>query len=146
MSPSERSQHPLTSHVSGIREIREREFNPSTCEVASSGNARGKANIASRGFVKGRCQGWIPQHASGEVTEESEPSIGRRARVTRSSLSRIQTSGVRGGSLLTSRVAKSREDQNHLSEEDRWQRLRDLTNSEVRKVKAQELGAPSHEW
>jgi hypothetical protein len=47
---------------------------------------------------------------------------------------------------LTSRVAKSREDQNHLSEEDRWQRSRDLANSEVRKVRAQELGAPSREW
>jgi hypothetical protein len=47
---------------------------------------------------------------------------------------------------LTSRVAKSREDQNHLSEEDRWQRSRDLVNSEVRKVRAQELGAPSREW
>jgi hypothetical protein len=30
--PSERSQHPLTSRVSGIREIREREFNPSTAK------------------------------------------------------------------------------------------------------------------
>jgi hypothetical protein len=84
--------------------------------------------------------------ASGEVAEESEPSVGRRTRVARSSLSRIQTSGVRGGSLLTSRVAKSREDQNRLSEEDRWQRSRDLANSEVRKVRAQELGAPSREW
>jgi hypothetical protein len=59
--PSERSQHPLTSRVSRIREIREREFNPSTREVASNENARRKVNIASRGFVKGRCQRWTPQ-------------------------------------------------------------------------------------
>jgi hypothetical protein len=31
-----------------------------------------------------------------------------------------------------SRVAKLREDQSHPSEEDRWQRSRDLVNSEVR--------------
>jgi hypothetical protein len=61
MSPSERSQHPLTHRFSGIREIREREFNPSTCEVASSENVRGKDNIASWDFVKGRCQGWMTQ-------------------------------------------------------------------------------------
>jgi hypothetical protein len=45
-----------------------------------------------------------------------------------------------------SRVAKSREDQDRPSEEDRWQRSRDLVNSEVRKVRAQRLGAPSREW
>jgi hypothetical protein len=38
------------------------------------------------------------------------------------------------------------EDQDHPSEEDRWQRSRDLANSEVRKVRAQRLGAPSREW
>jgi hypothetical protein len=43
-------------------------------------------------------------------------------------------------------VVKSREDHNRLSAKDRWQRLRDLANSEVRKVRAQELGAPSREW
>jgi hypothetical protein len=52
MSPSERSQHALTSRVSGIHEIREREFNPSTCKVTSSENTRGKADIASQGFVR----------------------------------------------------------------------------------------------
>jgi hypothetical protein len=62
----------------------------------------------------------------------------------RSSLSGIQTSGVKGGSLLTSRVENSREDQSRPSKEDRWQRSRDLTNLEVRKVRAQRLGAPSH--
>jgi hypothetical protein len=36
-------------------------------------------------------------------------------------------------------------DQDRPSEEDRWQRSRDLANSEVRKVRAQELGAPSRE-
>jgi hypothetical protein len=46
---------------------------------------------------------------------------------------------------LTSRVEKLREDQDHPFEEDRWQRSRDLINSKVRKVRAQELGAPSHE-
>jgi hypothetical protein len=49
---------PLTSRVSGIHEIREQEFKPSTREVTSSENARTKVNITSRGFVKGRCQGW----------------------------------------------------------------------------------------
>jgi hypothetical protein len=49
---------PLTSRVSGTREIRERKFEPSTREVASSENERRKVNIASRGFGKERCQGW----------------------------------------------------------------------------------------
>jgi hypothetical protein len=31
------------------------------------------------------------------------------------------------------------------SEEDRWQRSRDLANSEVRRVRAQTLGTPSRE-
>jgi hypothetical protein len=44
-----------------------------------------------------------------------------------------------------SRVVKWREDRDHPSEEDRWQRSKDLVNSEVRKVRAQGLGAPSHE-
>jgi hypothetical protein len=44
--------------VSGIREIRVRELDPSTREVTSSENERRKVNIASRGFVKERCQGW----------------------------------------------------------------------------------------
>jgi hypothetical protein len=52
---------PLTSRVSGIHEIRARELDIETCEVASSENARRKVNIASRGVVKGRCQGWTPQ-------------------------------------------------------------------------------------
>jgi hypothetical protein len=33
----------------------------------------------------------------------------------------------------------------HPSEEDRWQRSRDLANSGVRRVSAQVLGTPSHE-
>jgi hypothetical protein len=54
---------------------------------------------------------------------------------------------------LVSRVAK-REDtkqrsgertRSRPSEEDRWQRSRDLANSGVRRVKAQVLGTPSHE-
>ena len=49
---------PLTSHVLGIREIRVRELDPSTREVVSSENKRRKVNIASHGFVKGRCQSW----------------------------------------------------------------------------------------
>jgi hypothetical protein len=43
-------------------------------------------------------------------------------------------------------VAKSRENRSRPFEEDRWQRSRDLTNSEFRKVRDQRLGAPSHEW
>jgi hypothetical protein len=52
---------PLTSCISGIRDIRAWELDIETCEVVSSKNARRKVNIASRGFVKGRCQGWMPQ-------------------------------------------------------------------------------------
>jgi hypothetical protein len=51
---------PLTSCVSGIHEIRAWELDMETHEVASSENARRKVNIASRGFMKGRCQGWMP--------------------------------------------------------------------------------------
>ena len=49
---------PLTSRISRIHEIRARELDIETCEVAISENMRRKVNIASRGFVKGRCQGW----------------------------------------------------------------------------------------
>jgi hypothetical protein len=68
-----------------------------------------------------------------------------RARVMRSSLSGIWTLGFREESPSTSRVAKSRENCSHPSEEDRWQRSRDLMNSKVHKVRAQSLGAPSRE-
>ena len=44
-----------------------------------------------------------------------------------------------------SRVAKPRENQDHPFEEEKWQRSRDLVNSEVHKVRAQRLGAPSRE-
>jgi hypothetical protein len=81
VSPSERSQHPLTSRVSGIREIREREFNPSTREVASSENARRKVNIASQGFVKGRCQGWMPQLAKWRVARGASVKLSRWSRM-----------------------------------------------------------------
>jgi hypothetical protein len=43
-------------------------------------------------------------------------------------------------------VAKPREDQSRPSEEDRWQRSRDLVSSEVREVEVQKLDAPSREW
>jgi hypothetical protein len=72
---------PLTSRVSGIREIREREFNIETCEVASSENARRKVNIASRGFVKGRCQGWMPQLAKWRVARGASVKPSRWSRV-----------------------------------------------------------------
>jgi hypothetical protein len=42
-------------------------------------------------------------------------------------------------------VEDSQEDRDHPFEEDRWKRCRDLANLEVRRVRAQELGAPSHE-
>jgi hypothetical protein len=45
-----------------------------------------------------------------------------------------------------SRVAKPREDPSRPSEEDRWQRSRDLATSEVREVRAQSLDAPRCEW
>jgi hypothetical protein len=48
----------LTSCVSGFHEIRIRELDPSTREVASSETERRKVNITSRGFVKEKCQGW----------------------------------------------------------------------------------------
>jgi hypothetical protein len=41
--------------------IRAQRLNPSTREVASSENVRRKVNIASRGFMKGRYQGWTCQ-------------------------------------------------------------------------------------
>jgi hypothetical protein len=44
-----------------------------------------------------------------------------------------------------SRMAKPREDQSRPSEEDRWQRSRDLVNSEVRRVRVQAFGTPSRE-
>jgi hypothetical protein len=49
---------PLTSRVSRICEIRARELDIETHEVARSKNVRRKVNITSQGFVKGRCQGW----------------------------------------------------------------------------------------
>jgi hypothetical protein len=96
VSPSERSQHPLTSRISRIREIREREFNPSTCEVVSSENTRGKANIASRGFVKGRCQGWMPQLVKLRNNEERRQPLdpGRRRTVGSGTPLHIAHSGV----------------------------------------------------
>jgi hypothetical protein len=96
VSPSERSQHLLTSRVSGIHEIREQEFNASTCEVASSENARGKANIASRGFVKGRCQGWTPQLAKLRNSEEQRQPLdpGRGRTIGSGTPSHIMHSGV----------------------------------------------------
>jgi hypothetical protein len=42
-------------------------------------------------------------------------------------------------------MAKPREDQSHPSEEDRWQRSRDLVNSKVRRVRVQEFDSPSRE-
>jgi hypothetical protein len=42
---------------------------------------------------------------------------------------------------LKSREAKSRNNLSHPLEEDRWQRSEDLVNSEVRRVRAQNLGA-----
>jgi hypothetical protein len=89
---------------------------------------------------------WTLNIRSSEFAKGSDPSVCGRTHVTRSSASETQTLGVRGGSLLTSRVAKSREDQDRPSEEDRWQRSRDLTNSEVHKVISQGLDAPSREW
>jgi hypothetical protein len=44
-----------------------------------------------------------------------------------------------------SRVVKPREDPSHPSEEDRWERLRDLVNSGVCRVNAQVVGVKIHE-
>jgi hypothetical protein len=85
------------------------------------------------------------ERRSPEIARESEPFIGRRTCVARSSLSGIRTSGFREGSPSTSRVAKSRENRDRPFKKDKWQRSRDLANSEVRKVRAQELGALSRE-
>jgi hypothetical protein len=63
----------------------------------------------------------------------------------RSSLSGIRTSEVREGSPSTLQVAKSQENRSRPSEEDRWKRSRDLVDSEVHRVRAQRLGAPSRE-
>jgi hypothetical protein len=78
--------------------------------------------------------------------KESEPFVRRRTHVARSPILGIQTSEVRKRSLSTLRVAMSRENHSRPSEEDMWQRSRDLVNSEVLMVRAQELGAPSREW
>jgi hypothetical protein len=42
-------------------------------------------------------------------------------------------------------AAKWREDMSRPSEEDRWQRSRDLANSGVPRLRAQALGTPSRE-
>jgi hypothetical protein len=68
-----------------------------------------------------------------------------RTHVTRSTLSGIRTSEVREGIFSASRVTKSRENHSRPSKEDRRQRSRDIVNSKVHRVRAQELGAPSHE-
>jgi hypothetical protein len=66
----------------------------------------------------------------------------------------IQGSRELGGSqgrspkvgCFNSRVARPREDLSRPSEEDRWQRSRDLVSSEARGVEVQKLDALSHEW
>jgi hypothetical protein len=102
--------------------------------------------------VDSRVEGSKPLHQdsrgherrSPEIAKESEPFDWKKD--TCREITHIGDSdiGVREGSLLTSE-SKSREDRDCPSEEDRWQRSKDLANSEVRKVRAQELGAPSHE-
>jgi hypothetical protein len=50
------------------------------------------------------------------------------------------------GEVLQLRERRSGEKtRSHPSEEDKWQRSKDLANSEVHRVRAQTLGAPSHE-
>jgi hypothetical protein len=56
---------------------------------------------------------------SPEIVKEPELSVRERTRVAKSPISGIQTSGVIKGSLLTSRLVKSRENCSHPSEEDR---------------------------
>jgi hypothetical protein len=88
---------PLTSRVSGIREIRARELDIETCEVASSENARRKVNIASRGFVKGRCQGWMPQLMKWRVARGASVKPSRWSRVealTEKSYTHFVISGI----------------------------------------------------
>ena len=41
---------------------------------------------------------------------------------------------------------RGKKDQSHPSEEDRWQRSRELVNSEVREVGVQKLDALSRKW
>jgi hypothetical protein len=43
-------------------------------------------------------------------------------------------------------VNRGKKDPSRPSEEDRWQRSRELVNSEVREVGVQKLDAPSREW
>jgi hypothetical protein len=57
--------------VSGIREIRVRELDPLTREVGSSENERRKVNIASRRFMKERCQGWTFKLAKSRVARSA---------------------------------------------------------------------------
>jgi hypothetical protein len=95
-----------------------------------------------------KSKSWTLQVASGEATRGSEPSI-RGGQVAEIQGSR-ELGGSRGRSPKVgrskSRVAKLREDQSRPSEEDRWQRSRDLVSSEVRGVEVQKLDAPSREW
>jgi hypothetical protein len=43
-------------------------------------------------------------------------------------------------------VAKPQKDSSHPSEEDRWQRSRELVNLEVHEIGVQKFDAPSREW
>jgi hypothetical protein len=61
----------------------------------------------------------------------------------RSPISETRISEVRKRSFSTSRVAKPGENHSRPSEQERWQRSRDLANSEVRRVRAQRLSTPS---
>jgi hypothetical protein len=110
---------------------------------------RAIGSLAKSHFVDSRVEVLKPlyQDLQGhEIMKESKSSIRGRTCVGRSPVSGIQTSKVRKRIPSTSRVAKSQEDWDHPFKEDRWKRSRDLANSEVRKVRAQELGAPICEW
>jgi hypothetical protein len=85
------------------------------------------------------------ERRSRETVKESESSDRRRTRVARSPILGIRASKVREGSHSTSQVANPRENCSLPSEEDIWQRSRDLVSLEVHRVRAQELGVPSHE-
>jgi hypothetical protein len=149
---------------SGVRGFEGRESEKSTSEIVTRRNrfepsVCGRTRVAESSISKIRAPGLtevsiLTSRVAKSRGNMSHP-IGRKS-VTRSSLSGIQTSEVREGSPSTSRVAKSRENRSRPSKEDRWQQSRSrrsaeeiqdfgLANSEVRRVRAQELGAPSRE-
>jgi hypothetical protein len=98
---------------------------------------RDPGNSSTRRVARWESKSWMLQVASGEAMKGSKPSI-RGGKVAKIQGNR-ELRGSRDRSpkvgCSKSRVVKPREDQSRPSEEDRWQRSRDLVNSEVHRVR-----------